>query len=167
MFGKPTGCLLCTLRQPPHAWAELRGEAHHPKLTGRAHFYQTPWGVLIALEVLGLPSPQGACESPVFGLHIHEGHACTGPADDPFADAGGHYNPEGCLHPHHAGDLPPLFGNHGYTFQTFLTDRFSLGEVMGRTLILHGHPDDFTSQPAGHAGERIACGIIQGRSPRC
>ena len=167
MFGNPTGWLLRVLRQRPHAWARIHGNPHHPDLQGLARFYQTPWGVLMALEVSGLPTGSEPCGSPIFGLHIHEGGSCTGTADAPFADAGGHYNPNGCPHPYHAGDLPPLFGNQGHAFQAVLTDRFTLGEVLGRTLIVHGHLDDFTSQPAGDAGERIGCGVIQGNRPRC
>jgi len=63
-------------------------------------------------------------------------------------------------HPHHAGDLPPLFGNNGYALSMFLTTRFSVSEIIGRTVILHSAPDDFTSQPAGNSGVKIACGVI-------
>ena len=48
-----------------------------------------------------------------FGFHIHEGNACTGDAEDPFADTKGHYNPEKEEHPRHAGDLPPVLSNDG------------------------------------------------------
>lgn len=41
------------------------------------------------------------------------------------------------------------------------TDRFSVGEIIGRTVVIHSDPDDFHSQPAGNAGEKIACGVIQ------
>ncbi len=30
-----------------------------------------------------------------------------------------------------------------------------------RTIVLHARPDDFTSQPAGAAGAKIACGEIR------
>ena len=79
---------------------------------------------------------------------------------DPFSDALTHYNPDTCAHPQHAGDLPPLFGNNGYAFSMFLTNRFSVSEIIGRTVILHSAPDDFTSQPAGNSGVKIACGVI-------
>ena len=42
-----------------------------------------------------------------------------------------------------------------------LTDRFSVKDVIGRTLVVHRDPDDFTTQPAGNAGKKIACGVIQ------
>ena len=43
---------------------------------------------------------------------------------------------------------------------TFLTDRFKLKDVIGKAIIIHSMPDDFTSQPSGNSGEKIACGII-------
>lgn len=82
-------------------------------------------------------------------------------ANDPFPLSGAHYNPGECEHPHHAGDLPPLFGCNGYAVSIFLTDRFLVDDVIGKTLILHDRPDDFKTQPAGDAGEKMACGVIQ------
>jgi Cu-Zn family superoxide dismutase len=42
-----------------------------------------------------------------------------------------------------------------------VTDRFTLPEVIGRTLVIHSGADDFRSQPAGNAGTKIACGVIR------
>ncbi|MBR6728207.1 MAG: superoxide dismutase family protein, partial [Clostridia bacterium] len=86
--------------------------------------------------------------------------SCAEGEDDPFAATGAHYNPEGCPHPYHKGDLPPLFGADGVAISAFLSDRFSVSEVLGKTVVLHSAPDDFTTQPAGGAGEKIACGVI-------
>ena len=97
----------------------------------------------------------------MFGIHIHEGTSCTGNETDPFADAKGHYNPNNCAHPYHAGDLPPVFSNKGSAFNAVLTNRFHVREVLGRVVILHSMPDDFTTQPSGNSGEKIACGVIQ------
>jgi len=77
---------------------------------------------------------------------------------DPFSDVMSHYNPNGCEHPYNDGDLPPLFGNGGYALCAFLTDRFSVNDVIGRTVIIHDQPDDFTTQPSGNSGTKIACG---------
>lgn len=81
--------------------------------------------------------------------------------DDPFADTMGHYNPNGCEHPYHAGDLPPLFGNNGIALSLFLTNQFSVNEVIGKTIVIHDHPDDFITQPSGNSGTKIACGVIR------
>ncbi|MBQ4064829.1 MAG: superoxide dismutase family protein [Clostridia bacterium] len=148
------------LSRRPAAWARIMGSKDFPAIHGIARFYGTPYGVLVSIYVRGLPSAEGPCRSPIFALHIHEGCSCTGNETDPFADAGSHYNPEGCPHPYHAGDLPPLFGAGGTAYSVCLTDRFTVEEVLGRTVILHRSIDDFSTQPAGNAGEKIACGTI-------
>ncbi len=155
------------LMQQPHASAELKGSTAYPNIHGIARFYQTRNGVLIAAEISGLPHSHGACQHPVFGFHIHDGSECMGDLHDPFSGAMAHYNPADCEHPFHAGDLPPLFCNHGYAFSVFLTDRFSLSEVIGKTVIIHGNPDDFTTQPSGNAGEKLACGMIEVWKKQC
>ena len=149
------------LPRRPGALANLRGSRNHPRLHGTVRFYQSPHGVLVVTEVLGLPMDKGLCQGAIFALHIHEGGSCTGNADDPFANALTHYNPHNCPHPYHAGDMPPLFGANGHAFGAFLTNRFTIPEILGRTVILHGSPDDFTTQPAGNAGIKIACGVIE------
>lgn len=148
-------------RFKPDAKAEIRGSADYPELNGRANFFQTKDGVLISVEVLGLPSDSGPCAGGVFGFHIHEGGACTGNEADPFADTKGHFNLSGCNHPRHAGDLPPLFEAGGRAFTVVLTNRFRVSDVIGRTIVIHGGPDDFTTQPAGSSGKKIACGEIR------
>lgn len=153
---------LPALHRGPGAQADLSGDRDRPDLQGLVQFYSTRQGVLVLIEVSGLPVRGGRCENGFFPIHIHSGGACTGTPSDPFADAQGHYDSEGCPHPAHAGDLPPLLADeNGYALQAVLTDRFGLDEVIGRTVILHGGVDDFTSQPAGNAGERIACGVIR------
>lgn len=147
-------------RRIPDAAAVLSGSAAYPALRGLVRFYQTRGGVLVVAEVRGLPAPDDPCQSPVFGFHIHGGGSCSGNEQDPFADALTHYDPDSCPHPHHAGDLPPLFGNGGTAFSAVLTDRFTVRDVLGRSVIIHSQADDFTTQPAGNAGTKIACGII-------
>ena len=109
----------------------------------------------------GLPSAGNKCSQEFFGFHIHAGESCTGNPADPFADARAHFNPEDCGHPSHAGDLPPLFGNDGKSISVFLTNRFTVSEVIGKAIIIHGKSDDFTTQPSENAGQKIACGIIR------
>ena len=54
-----------------------------------------------------------------------------------------------------------MFGNDGYAWGAVVTDRFKIDQVIGRTVIIHAGPDDFTSQPSGNAGAKIACGVIR------
>lgn len=156
-----------SLRRSPHASAVLRGGEAQPKINGIVRFFQTEYGVLTEASLFGLPAPQGECRHPIFGFHLHSGEECgsgspmSDPSGEPFAAALGHFDPEGCDHPYHAGDMPPLMGCKGRAYQIFLTDRFDLDEVVGRTVVVHAMPDDFTTQPAGASGMRIACGVIE------
>ncbi len=147
--------------QLPDAAAVLQGAPGGRRIEGTVSFYQTQKGVLITAAVRGIPVTRQACAQPILALHIHEGNSCTGTASDPFANAKTHYNPNKCPHPYHAGDLPPLFaGLDGFAWMAVLTDRFHVNEIIGRTVILHSKPDDFTSQPSGNAGSKLACGVI-------
>ncbi len=137
------------------AIAHIKGSEEYPELSGNVRFYQRQNGVLVYAEVWGLPH-----DSSFFGFHIHEGTSCSGSEADPFANALTHFNPYDRPHPYHSGDLPPLFSSGGYAVSVFLTDRFSVNEVLGRAVIVHSSPDDFTTQPSGNSGEKIACGII-------
>ena len=148
------------LQRTPHARARVYGSEAYPGINGQVDFYQTDKGVIVLAEIAGLPVEKSDCGNSVFGFHIHEGSMCAGNVQDPFAEVGTHYNPGKCPHPAHAGDMPSLFGNKGYAIQMFLTDRFTVEEIVGRTIIIHSGPDDFTSQPAGNAGKKIACGEI-------
>lgn len=153
--------LIPLLQKKPYAAAGIEGSVEYPGITGVVQFYQTPAGVIVYTEVEGLPKGSSPCGERVFGFHIHEGTSCSGNYSDPFADARTHYNPKGCEHPYHAGDLPPLFGNDGFALAIFLTDRFTVSEVIGKAVIIHDRPDDFITQPSGNSGSKIACGIIR------
>lgn len=145
----------------PDAAAAVRGSADYPNINGRVLFYNTRQGVIVFTVVTGLPISSDKCKGSVFAFHIHSGASCTGNQSDPFAGAGAHYNPQNCPHPFHAGDMPPLFGNNGYAMSLFLTDRFTVDEIIGKTVIIHKNPDDFATQPSGNAGIKIACGEIR------
>ncbi len=160
--GNSKSSLLSLLRGRPQAAASIAGSENYPGISGTVRFYQTGKGVIVLAEISGLPHSEFPCHDRVFGFHIHEGTDCGGTMDDPFANVMSHYNPHGCEHPYHAGDLPPLFGNNGYALSLFLTQRFSVDEVIGRTVIIHDMPDDFTTQPSGRSGTKIACGVIRG-----
>lgn len=143
------------------AMTNVKGSSDYPNLHGIVTFKQTRQGVLVTAQIYGLPY-ENKCNSGIFAFHIHNGTSCTGNSEDPFADADGHYNPHDCPHPYHAGDLPPLFGNHGYAYMSVLTDRFTVRDIIGKVIIIHKQVDDFTTQPSGNAGEKIACGKILG-----
>ena len=142
------------------ARAEIHGGKKYPRIRGTVNFRQTNKGVLITSKIYNLPYEIGRCNKRIFGFHIHEGTECSGNSQDEFANAKSHYNPNNCVHPAHVGDMPSLFENKGYAYMTFLTDRFKLKDVIGKAIIIHSMPDDFTSQPSGNSGEKIACGII-------
>lgn len=155
------GFFTSVLRTRPHAAARVYGSGDFPKIRGFVRFYGTKYGVLVAADIQGLPVGTGACGGRVFGFHIHSGLSCTGNASDPFADTLAHYDTANCQHPYHAGDMPPLFGNNGNAFSVFLTNRFNIGEIIGKTVVIHDMPDDFKTQPSGGSGTKIACGLIR------
>ena len=148
------------LQRLPNAVAVMRGRAENSGIHGTVKFYQAAMGVLVVADILGLPVSSEVCKENIFAFHIHGGSECSGNENDPFANAKTHYNPNDCPHPYHAGDMPPLFCAGGRAFLAFLTDRFSVNEILGKTVIIHDGIDDFTSQPSGNAGNKIACGVI-------
>jgi Cu-Zn family superoxide dismutase len=104
--------------------------------------------------------------------HIHEIGDCSAPDG---TSAGGHWNPTTMDHgqwgtpPHHLGDLGNIevdeFGAGALTVTTPAPGFWSIGtgeinDIVGKAIIVHEKVDDFTTQPTGAAGGRIACGVI-------
>lgn len=143
------------------AKAEIKGGKKFPKIQGEITFRQTKRGVIVTAKIENLPNSKQICSSGIFGFHIHQGESCTGDIEDEFKDALKHYNPKNCKHPYHAGDMPPLFENDGFAYLSFLTNRFTVDEIIGKVVIIHSKPDDFTTDPSGNSGEKIACGKIR------
>lgn len=137
------------------AVARITGGTEAPQLSGCVEFYQENRCVLVVARISGLPEES---ETGFFGFHIHQGRDYSGTG---FSGTEGHYNPMGQAHPEHAGDLPPLIRCQRNAYLSFMTDRFSVSEVIGRTVVIHSDPDDFHTQPAGNAGKKIACGVIR------
>lgn len=136
------------------AVAHISGGEKLPGLTGTVRFLPRCGGTLVTADINGLPDT----DTGFFAFHIHEGGDCRGGG---FPNTRGHYNPEAAGHPRHAGDLPPLLSAGGRAYCQILTDRFKVSDIIGRTVVIHGGPDDFKTQPSGNAGEKIACGVIR------
>lgn len=142
-------------RNSPDAVARIVGGKEVPQLSGCVRFYQENGYVLIEAKISNLPK---VSETGFFGFHIHQGGDCSKVG---FQGTEGHYNPLGQGHPEHAGDLPPLLSCNGNAYLSVKTDRFSVDEIIGRTMVIHSDPDDFHTQPAGNAGKKIVCGVIK------
>ena len=131
---------------------------------GTAELTSTAAGVLIAIEVQGLPAGQWVA------FHVHETGTCD--HESGHESAGGHFNPESKEHGFlseggpHAGDMPNQYvGGDGILRADVLNTFVSLGDgedgITGRALMIHAGPDDNESQPSGDAGDRLACAVIQ------
>ncbi len=146
---------------------------------GSVTLRETPNGTLLVLSANGLPAG-------VHGLHIHERGVC----EPPFESAGGHWNPSGVQHGYmdqkgpHAGDLPNLHvGPNGLAMVELFLPAVRIGSLTqasasgatqgtgqgapltlrdgdGASLVVHAQPDDYTTNPAGASGDRIACAVL-------
>lgn len=148
------------------AYAAIQGGPLAPNLRGNVVIQDVPGGAEVYVEVQGLPPYRPARDGrdPIgpHGFHIHENASCAiGNPDQPFEAAGEHWNPTNQPHGNHVGDFPVLFSNNGYARMSFFTNKFQVRDVIGRAVIVHQSPDDYRTQPAGDAGKRLACGVIQ------
>lgn len=140
------------------AYANVKGSVNYPNINGKVKFVKKSNGILVTAEIFNLPIIDNVNQ--IYGFHIHEGNECTGNQQDYFKNAGSHFSKEESPHPYHSGDMPPLFGNNGYAYLSFFTNKFSLDDIIGKVVIVHSHPDDFHTNPSGNSGEKIACGKI-------
>lgn len=149
--------LMLLSEDEPDAVAILKGNNDNSDINGIVKFYALPEsGILIAVEISDLPDGRDEDTPTFFAFHIHETGDCTGA----FERTGNHYNPNNVPHPEHAGDLPPLLSNDGYVWTVFYDSFLTLPMILNRSIVIHQNPDDFTTQPSGNAGEKIACGVI-------
>jgi superoxide dismutase, Cu-Zn family len=132
-------------------------------VTGSLALDPSPQGVRITGAIQGLkPTAE-------FGFHVHEKGDCSAPDG---SSAGGHFNPTQAQHgnptssTHHAGDMMNIKSNAEGVAQVDTTAAGTTlhGEpttdIMGKAIVVHEGADDYTSQPSGNSGKRIACGVI-------
>lgn len=127
------------------------------QVSGKVGINEIPGGLRLTADVKGLTPGE-------HGFHIHDSGDCSA-ADG--SSAKGHYNPAGKAHghhsagDHHSGDMPNLSANaQGEAKASMDIHGVTLGEVIGRSVVIHADPDDYKSQPAGNSGKRVACGTI-------
>ncbi len=107
------------------------------------------------------------------GFHIHEKGECTPPN---FESAGGHFNPtkreHGFDNPKgfHLGDLPNIDVEEDGTINAVVTNidvtlqqgkENSILDEDGSAIVVHEKADDYKTDPAGNAGDRIACAVLK------
>ena len=134
-------------------------------VTGELVFDIADGGVRVTGTLAGLQP--GATHA----LHVHEFGDCSAPD---ATSAGGHFNPGQQPHgdratggPHHAGDIPnQTAGDNGEAVvdQALAGLEIASGganDIVGKGVVVHAQADDYTTQPTGNAGGRIACGVIE------
>ncbi len=129
-------------------------------LNGQIRIQETDSGIVVIGGINGLTPGEHA-------LHIHQFGDCTEPDG---SSAGGHFNPLGTQHgkrgegEFHAGDLANITADDNGTATFELSGetytRQWMKSIIGRGVIIHAGADDFTSQPSGAAGARVACGVV-------
>jgi Cu-Zn family superoxide dismutase len=129
-------------------------------VSGQVIFLQEGSKVRVIADVTGLTPGK-------HGIHIHEFGDCSTPDG---MGAGGHFNPHNKRHggpddsDRHLGDLGNLDADKtGRAKYDRLNDLISLtgrNSIIGRSVVIKERADDFTTQPGGNAGARVACGVI-------
>jgi superoxide dismutase, Cu-Zn family len=155
-----------TVPAPADAGARKAIAVLHPtagnQVSGTVAFTQEDGAVRVVADLAGLPP------GTTHGFHIHELGDCSA-ADG--SSAGGHFNPTGMPHAgpttamRHGGDLGNVVADAtGKAHLELTVDNVTVQPgptcILGRGVIVHVQQDDFTTQPTGNAGARVACGVI-------
>ena len=126
-------------------------------VAGTVVFRQEGNAVVVMTQASGLTPGE-------HGFHVHEKGDCSAPD---ATSAGGHFNPSGKPHGNpgqaerHAGDMPQLIADaKGNARQMDRLNGVSIGDFVGKSVIVHAGPDDYKTQPTGNSGARVACGVI-------
>lgn len=147
------------------AMANLSGTVPDTTVSGTARFETQADGQVKMM--LDITVPQKANSS--VAVHIHEHGDCG----DMGKNAHGHWNPTGEAHgkwgegQFHSGDIGNIdLDSEGKGTAELITNRWTIGgdttsNVLNKAIIIHSGKDDYKSQPAGDAGSRIGCGVIQ------
>ncbi len=130
---------------------------------GTAIFTEKKGSVTLTATFTGLKPGEHA-------IHIHEKSDCSA-AD--ATSTGGHWNPTFKKHgrwtdaEHHKGDMDNFYANaQGNATVLFKTNEWCIGcgdatkDILGKAVIVHEKADDYTTQPTGNAGARLACSAI-------
>ena len=153
---------IASAQEPATGTAEFISKAG--KSAGTAKLTGTDKGVLIEIEVSGLPAGKWVA------FHVHETGSCDHSGG--HMSAGGHFNPGKSEHGYraakgpHAGDMPNQYvGADGtlraQVFNSMVHLDKGAAAIRGKALMIHGGTDDYVGQPTGNAGDRQACGVIK------
>lgn len=150
-----------TAESPKTFTAKMKGSDAQD--IGTVILTETPKGLIVSVDMKDLPPGWRA-------LHIHGTGDCSDHADH-FKKAGGHAAAEGQEHGFmsaqgpHQGDLPNIYvaadGTIKADFYTDLISAADLSDNDGAAMMIHAEKDDYKSAPAGNAGTRLACGVVE------
>jgi superoxide dismutase, Cu-Zn family len=156
---------LTSMPMVDHAEAELSGTYADTTVNGSVKFDMAPGGNVTMILDITIPAKAGRSVA----IHIHEHGDCG----DSAMLAHGHWNPTNKQHgkwgseSFHAGDIGNIKlnakgkGTLSLTSSLWMLGGKSVRNVLGKSIIVHGGIDDYTTQPTGNSGTRIGCGVIK------
>lgn len=159
----PTAAEKATPAEPASEAAAQIAPTQGNTVNGSVALAQSAEGVHITGSVQGLKPDAD------FGFHVHEKGDCSAPDG---SSAGGHFNPTQAQHgnpasgAHHAGDMMNIHSNGEGIAQVDTTAAGTTlhggaaTDIMGKAIVVHESADDYTTQPSGNSGKRVACGVI-------